>query len=104
MITILRLTPGEDETRVFTYKDSNGDPIDVTGYTATAVFTVRDVAVTKSVGSGITLGGAAGTFTVVLTEEETANLGEAGHFGRMTLHVTTGTTTTRLIRAALVVL
>lgn len=104
MISILRLTPGEDETRVFTYTDSDGDPINVSGYTAIAVFTVGAVITTKTVGSGITLGGAAGTFTVVLTDAETAALGAEGHFGKMTLHVTTGTVTTRLVRAALVVI
>src|SRR5687767_1259674 len=104
MITLLRLTPGEDETRIFTYQDSSGDPIDVTGYTASAVFKIGAVTVTKTVGSGITVDGAAGTFTVVLTDAETASLGAEGHFGTMTLHVTSGSQTTRLVRAALVVL
>lgn len=104
MIAILRLTPGEDETRVFTYKDSSGNPINVTGYTAVATFTVKGTTITKSVGSGITLGGAAGTFTITLNDTETTSLGDAGHFGAMKLFVTTGSITTRLVRAALVVL
>lgn len=102
MITILRLTPGEDETRVFTYKDSQGTPIDVTDFTATATFTVKDVVVTKTEASGIVVGDEDGTFTVTLSDAETTELGDAGHFGKMTLFI--GPDDTRLIRAALVVL
>lgn len=61
---------------VFTYSDENNTPIDLTGYDArmqirsskTASTTIDDL----TVGDGITLGGAAGTITLLISDTDTA--------------------------------
>lgn len=54
------LVKGDDETRIFTYQDSAGDPIDLTGYTASIVIRNNDTDITIA---GV-VNGAAGTVTV----------------------------------------
>lgn len=101
MITILRIRPGDDETRIFEYTG-----VDVTGYTATATFSVGSVTVTRTTANGgITVDGENSEFTVVLTDAHTTQLATAGWLGTMRLRVTspTGEDAT-LVRAALVVL
>jgi hypothetical protein len=102
MISILRMTPGDEEVYTFTYKDSAGDPINVTGYTATATFIVAGVTVTLTQAAGVAVGGTDGKFTVTLSEAQTATLGDA-YFGTMKLKVASPTVVTKtIVRAALV--
>ena len=69
-------------TRVLTWKDSNGTPIDLTGYTArmqlrkTIESSVAAVSLTTENG-GIDLGDAAGTITITIAATATANLIES---------------------------
>lgn len=66
-------------SKTFTYS-IGGVPVDVTGWTAT--FTIRSstaTLITATVGSGITLGGAAGTVTVAVTSTAMAAV-EAGTY------------------------
>lgn len=67
---------GAKFTRVFTWKDSAGTPINLTGYTA-AMQIRKDIEATATLvsltsGSGITLGGALGTITVEILATATA--------------------------------
>ena len=62
----------------FTWQDSDGNPIDLTGYTArmqirAKVSSPDPPAVDVTEGAGIVLGGAAGTVTVELTPEQTGD-------------------------------
>jgi len=64
---------------IFTLKDENGDLIDLTG--STAILQARknlseSPIIDLSVGSGITMGGTAGTITVELTDTATTALTE----------------------------
>lgn len=63
--------------RVLTLK-ADGVPMDLTGYTATFVVTPTAAgsaaAVSLAAGSGITMGGAAGTITVVIAKATMATL------------------------------
>jgi hypothetical protein len=64
---------------VFTWRDENGTAINLTGYTA-ARFMAREVIdsatpfISLSIGSGITLGGAAGTITLNMSAAATGAL------------------------------
>lgn len=67
--------------RVITWKDSAGTPINLTGYTAKMQVRERvrdsDVVLECSTANGrITLGGSAGTITIVAQDEVTALLAE----------------------------
>ena len=78
--------------RVFTWKNSAGTAVDVTGYTAEFTIDNRDgteaVQVTSASGA-ITLGGTAGTITSTLTAVQTAALTHAAaHGGRYSLVLT----------------
>ena len=61
---------------VLTYKDENDSPIDLTGYDArmhirskrTSTTTIHEL----TVGSGITLGGVAGTISLLINDTDTA--------------------------------
>lgn len=68
---------GATFSRVFTWEDSTGAPVNVTGYTAR--MQVRETLTAASTllsftteNGGITLGGIAGTITVTATAETTA--------------------------------
>jgi hypothetical protein len=67
--------------RVITWKDSSGSPINLTGYTAKMQVRERvrdsDVVLECSTSNGrITLGGSAGTITIVAQDEVTVLLSE----------------------------
>lgn len=98
---------GDGETRVFEYKDDSGNPIDVTGYGAEFLTTNLDTDLSLSVGSGITVDGPSGAFTVIVTHSQTDALkgSSEGFYGLYRLRVTppSGEPIT-LSRGALVVL
>lgn len=63
---------------VVTYQDPDGDPINLTGYTATLgvkrEFSDEEEVLTLTSGDGLTLGGSAGTIDIVITAAQTADL------------------------------
>ena len=99
MITILRLAPGEDEVREFSIENTEID-----GYTATAFFEVGSERIDLDTDEGIEVDEEEDVIRVSLTDEQTAALGAAGHFGRAQVWAKNGGTDMRLVRAALVVL
>lgn len=79
----LTIYQGSKLTRVFTYLDANDDPVDLTGYTARAQVRKdhRSGTILLDLDSEeeITLGGAAGTITIVVPATETAALNLPHH-------------------------
>ena len=75
---------GETLQRVFTYKDSDGVAVDLTGYSASMQVrkSLADgVALELStVNSRITLGGAAGTVTLLVSATDTATIDVGQYF------------------------
>lgn len=63
---------------VVTYQDPDGNAIDLTGYDATLgvkrEFSDETEVLTLTSGSGLTLGGTAGTIDIVMTAAQTADL------------------------------
>lgn len=91
---------GETLQRVFTYKDSDGVAVDLTGYSASMQVrkSLADgVALELStVNSRITLGGAAGTVTLLVSATDTATIDVGQYF--YDLELTSGSSVvTRLI-------
>lgn len=91
---------GETLQRVFTYKDSDGVAVDLTGYSASMQVrkSLADgVALELStVNSRITLGGAAGTVTLIVPATDTATIDVGQYF--YDLELTSGSSVvTRLI-------
>jgi hypothetical protein len=86
---------------VVTWRDSGGALIDLTGYSAKMDIR-RSVggALIKALasGSGITLGGAAGTITITISAVDTGTFTESGVYD---LELTTGSTITRLLQGAM---
>lgn len=84
-IYVWRVIPGDDESRTFTYEDGEGNPVDLTGYTAT---------ITTDVGGHFEINGdldsiisatidgdpETGRVEVVLSAEATALWKVEGHF------------------------
>lgn len=74
----LLIEQGATFLKTFVWKDSNEDPVDITGYTARmqirrkkSATTVEHTATTEN--SGITLGDAAGTVVVTIPATDTAD-------------------------------
>lgn len=73
---------GDTYDMTFIWSDENENPLDLTGYTSR--LQVREsidastTMVSLSSGSGITLGGAAGTIQVVISDTATAALTQSG--------------------------
>jgi hypothetical protein len=68
---------GQSWNRWFIYKDSNGSPIDLTGWTAKMDIRLKkggDLVLSLTTGSGITNGGSNGTITFALTIVQTTTL------------------------------
>lgn len=91
---------GETLQRVFTYKDADGVAVDLTGYSASMQVrkSLTDgVALELStVNSRITLGGAAGTVTLLVSATDTATIDVGQYF--YDLELTSGSSVvTRLI-------
>jgi hypothetical protein len=77
-------------SKTFTYS-VGGVPVDVTGWTAT--FTIRSSSatlLTATVGSGITLGGAAGTVAVAFTSTQMATVAAGSYQWTLTLTPSAG--------------
>lgn len=78
MATKLTAQQNADFDTVITYKDANGNPINLTGYTAQMQvrisYSESTAAVSLTNGSGITLGGSAGTVTIHIPATTTATL------------------------------
>jgi len=95
---------GETLQRVFTYKDADGVAVDLTGYSASMQVrkSLTDgVALELStVNSRITLGGAAGTVTLLVSATDTATIDVGQYF--YDLELTSGSSVvTRLIEGRL---
>lgn len=74
---------GATFSRVFTWKDGAGSLINLTGYTArlqarSSVDSTSTLCSLTSAGGDITLGGAAGTITVVMSAATTAAITQSG--------------------------
>ncbi len=74
----LVIEKGATFERTITWKDDAGNPVDLTGYTARMqireTVTADPPVVSLTVGSGITLGGAAGTIQIVIDATTTAGI------------------------------
>lgn len=71
----LAIEQGATFARTFTWKDENGAAVDISGYTARMKIKDRvggSTIVSLTNGSGITLGGAAGTVAILLSATATA--------------------------------
>lgn len=88
------------------YNNGDGTPIDLTNYTARMQarpsYTSSDVALNLTNGSGITLGGTAGTINLLVSATTTAAIGAAQYVYDMELVSASGEVT-RLIEGTLVV-
>jgi hypothetical protein len=105
---ILNLTFSQGATwkLALAYNNSDGDPIDLTNYSARMqarpAYTSDDVVLNLANGSGITLGGTAGTINLLVAATATAAIGAAQYVYDMELVSGSGEVT-RLIEGTLVV-
>jgi hypothetical protein len=103
------LEQGSTYSTVFTYTDSNGAAVNLTGFTARmqvrAVYAASgpSISLTTSAGGGISLGGAAGTVTVTVPAATSANLVAKNYVYDLEL-VSAGGVVTKLIRGKMKVL
>lgn len=96
------INKGATFSRVVTWKEADGDPIDLTGYTArmqvreyaSAADPVIDLTTTNG---GIALGGTAGTITLSISSTDTSNVGVDGGVYDLEL-VSAGGVVTRLLQ------
>lgn len=84
----LLIEAGDTLSRVIDWDDSDGDPINLTGYTVTAEIIVGEVAYDLAEGDGLTVDDLNGRITLVLTAAETAAFEES--FGTWRVTVTSG--------------
>jgi hypothetical protein len=103
----LKINQGETLSRVLTWKDSSGNPIDLTSFTARMQGRVSpDASATlfelTTANSGITLGGTAGTITLSMTAAATAALSEGTGFYDLEL-ISGGGVVTRLLQGNLII-
>lgn len=103
--TPLRCPQGTTFRRTLTVKD-NGSPVNLTGYSATMIVKATskspDTLVSLDVGSGVTMGGSAGTITLVIDETVTANL-PLGQYRYAVRLVAPDTTTDRIMYGPFVI-
>lgn len=96
---------GATFTRQLVWKDANGTPINLTGYTARmqvrATFDSPDHVLELTTSSGITLGGAAGT--IDLTASATTMAAIEGKTYVYDLELVSGATVTRLVQGSFVI-
>lgn len=73
----ISICQGATYSQVFTYKDSAGSAVDLTGYSARLKAKNKRTDVTAIIsltsGDGITLGGAAGTISLLISDTDTAS-------------------------------
>lgn len=84
------LEGGDDETRIFDYKDVDGNPINITGYTATLTATVgtaTPVVLTSSPSAGLTISGSQGRVIAAFTDTQTTALKAGGLIGYYKLKI-----------------
>lgn len=98
----LAIDAGATYQLTVTWNDSNGDPIDLTSYTARMKLKSTyggDALVSLTESDGITLGAALGTIAIVITDTLTATLAGTSHTkGVYDLEVeSSGGVTTRLL-------
>jgi hypothetical protein len=102
--TNLTIDQGATWNITFTYKNSNGS-IDLTGYTAAlqlrTSYDASSPALSLSSGSGIVLGGTAGTIAVTASATQTGAL-TAGEYV-YDLELTSGSIVTRLVQGRITV-
>ena len=103
----ITLDKGASYDQVFVWKDSNSDPVDLTGYSASMVIrrgaTGNPVLATLSTDSGqITLGDSAGTITVEMSPVATDALPAGQHSYVLELTSASGYVT-RLLKGIIVV-
>lgn len=93
---------GSTLSLTLTYKDSTEAPVNLTGYTARmqvrTSYNATDTLLNLTNGSGLTLGGSAGTIAVSVSATTTATL-PTGNFV-YDLEIVQGSTVTKLIRGA----
>ena len=99
--TNLTIEQGAAFSRIVIYRDSNGDPVDLSGYTAKMQIRKTKegstVILELSTSDGrLTLGGALGTITIALTTADTDSLDFV--WGRYDLELYPGGDTTQAIR------
>lgn len=103
------LEQGSTYSTVFTYTDSDGDAVNISGFTARmqvrSVYSVAGPAIslTTSGGGGIVLGGAAGTVTVTVSDAVSAKIIPKNYVYDIEL-VSSGGVVTKLIRGKIKVL
>lgn len=98
---------GATFTRTITWKDSNGSPVNLTGYTArmslrSTIDSSVEVLSLTTANSRITLGGVAGTITLNVDATTTAALA-AGQYVYDLEAVSGGGTVTRIVMGSFVV-
>lgn len=102
----LTINQGETFSLTVTWKDSAGTAINLTGYTARLqvreTYSSSSTVISLTSGSGITLGGAAGTIAIVISAATTAAL-TAPFSGVYDLELVNSTVVTRLLQGAAVV-
>jgi hypothetical protein len=97
---------GATFNRVITWNDSDGDPVDLGGYTARMQVRQRYVSTSTVLsltsGSGITLGGALGTITLLVSASATAEVATGEYLYDLEL-VSGGGVVTRLLQGSFTV-
>lgn len=100
------LDQGSTFTQTLIYKDSEGNPVDLTNYTARskarASLESNVIIWNLTNGNGITLGGATGEITLTISAADTADY-EPGAVYVYDLELINGTTITRLIQGQVTV-
>lgn len=94
------LVQGATFSKTLTYKDSSGDPVDLTGYTGRLqIRTTKDAASAEleltTENGGMTLGGTAGTIALLVSAATTGSASYTG--GVYDLELVNGSTVTRLL-------
>ena len=103
--TNLIIDQGATWNITFTYKNTDGNPINLTGYTAAlqlrTSYDAASASLSLTSGSGIVLGGTAGTIAVTATATETGGL-TAGEYV-YDLEITSSSVVTRLVQGRITV-
>ena len=108
MSQTINWTVGQGETWSLnlTWKDSSGTPVNLTGYSARMqareTYAATSTVLSLTSGSGITLGGTAGTIGISVGAATTAAIGAATYVWDLEV-VSGGSAVTRLVQGNLVV-
>lgn len=108
MTQLLQWTAGQGETWNLNllWKDSAGTPVNLTGYSARmqarSTYAATATALSITAGSGITLGGTAGTIAISVPAATTAALGAASYVFDLEVESGAGVVT-RLVEGNLIV-